>query len=65
MSTTTASLKKTWARCWPGSASKLGNPVSQAVNEGHYSRRWLMLQTDTILTRLRTDFLDILYLHRD
>ena len=46
-------------------ASKLGNPVSPAVNEGHYSRRWLMLQTDTILTRLRTDFLDILYLHRD
>ena len=65
MSTTTASLKKTWARCWPGSASKLGNPVSQAVNEGHYSRRWLLQQTDTILTRLRTDFLDILYLHRD
>ena len=46
-------------------ASKLGNPVSEAVNEGHYSRRWLMQQTDAILARLQTDYLDILYLHRD
>lgn len=46
-------------------ASKLGNPVSDAVNEGHYSRRWLMQQTDAILARLQTDWLDILYLHRD
>lgn len=46
-------------------ASKLGNPVSQAVNEGHYSRRWLMQQTDAMLARLQTDWLDILYLHRD
>ena len=46
-------------------ASKLGNPVSDAVNEGHYSRRWLMQQTETILKRLQTDYLDILYLHRD
>ena len=46
-------------------ASKLGNSVSEAVNEGHYSRRWLMQQTDAILARLQTDYLDILYLHRD
>ena len=46
-------------------ASKLGNPVSQAVNEGHYSRRWLIQETDAILARLQTDYLDILYLHRD
>ncbi|MGV8804783.1 MAG: aldo/keto reductase [Polaromonas sp.] len=46
-------------------ASKLGNPVSQAVNEGHYSRQWLLRQTDAILSRLQTDYLDILYLHRD
>lgn len=46
-------------------ASKLGNPVSTAVNEGHYSRRWLMQETDAMLTRLQTDYLDILYLHRD
>lgn len=46
-------------------ASKLGNPVSETVNEGHYSRRWLLQQTDAILARLQTDWLDILYLHRD
>ena len=46
-------------------ASKLGNAVSNAVNEGNYSRRWLMQQTDAILKRLQTDHLDILYLHRD
>jgi aryl-alcohol dehydrogenase-like predicted oxidoreductase len=46
-------------------ASKLGNPVSDAVNESHYSRRWLIRQTDAILARLQTDYLDILYLHRD
>lgn len=46
-------------------ASKLGNRVGKEVNQGHYSRRWLMQQTDTILSRLGTDYLDILYLHRD
>ncbi len=46
-------------------ASKLGNPVSEALNEGHYSRRWLMQETEAILARLQTDYLDILYLHRD
>jgi aryl-alcohol dehydrogenase-like predicted oxidoreductase len=46
-------------------ASKLGMPLSDQVNEGHYSRRWLMQETDAILARLETDYLDILYLHRD
>ncbi|MDB5744839.1 MAG: aldo/keto reductase [Polaromonas sp.] len=46
-------------------ASKLGNPVGNAVNQSHYSRRWLIQQTDAILARLQTDYLDILYLHRD
>jgi aryl-alcohol dehydrogenase-like predicted oxidoreductase len=46
-------------------ASKLGNPVSEVINESNYSRRWLMQQTDTILGRLQADYLDILYLHRD
>lgn len=46
-------------------ASKLGNPVSENINESHYSRRWLIQQTDAILARLQTDYLDILYLHRD
>ena len=46
-------------------ASKLGNAMSDAVNESRYSRRWLMRETDAILARLQTDYLDILYLHRD
>jgi aryl-alcohol dehydrogenase-like predicted oxidoreductase len=46
-------------------ASKLGNSVSKVINQSHYSRRWIMQQTDTILARLNTDYLDILYLHRD
>ena len=46
-------------------ASKLGNPMSPTVNESHYSRRWLLQETDAILARLQTDYLDILYLHRD
>ena len=46
-------------------ASKLGNPMSNAVNESNYSRRWLLRETDAILGRLQTDYLDILYLHRD
>jgi aryl-alcohol dehydrogenase-like predicted oxidoreductase len=47
-------------------ASKLGNPIHKGdVNQGHYSRRWMMGQTDAILGRLQTHYLDILYLHRD
>lgn len=54
-------------------ASKLGNPMDldasgaawPAVNQSHYSRRWLIQETDAILARLETDYLDILYLHRD
>ena len=46
-------------------ASKLGNPVGDAPNHSHYSRRWLVQQTDAILARLQTDYLDILNLHRD
>ena len=49
-------------------ASKLGNAVGDAakdINQCHYSRRWLVQQLDAILARLQTDYLDILYLHRD
>ncbi|MEO8023977.1 aldo/keto reductase [Polaromonas sp.] len=46
-------------------ASKLGNKAGEGINDSHYSRRWIMLQTDAILARLQTDYLDILYLHRD
>lgn len=54
-------------------ASKLGNDIGhdaapgtpRAMNQDHYSRRWILQETDAILARLDTDFLDILYLHRD
>ena len=46
-------------------ASKLGNPMGQSVNQSRYSRHWLIQETDAILARLQTDYLDILYLHRD
>lgn len=46
-------------------ASKLGNKADEGVNEAHYSRSWIMRQTDAMLARLKTDYLDILYLHRD
>jgi aryl-alcohol dehydrogenase-like predicted oxidoreductase len=35
------------------------------MNPSRYSRRWLVQETEAILKRLDTDFLDILYLHRD
>ncbi|HWS05824.1 MAG TPA: aldo/keto reductase [Burkholderiaceae bacterium] len=46
-------------------ATKLGNPMSSRVNEGHYSRGWMLREVQASLTRLQTDFVDILYLHRD
>lgn len=46
-------------------ATKLGNKMSDRVNEGHFSRVWMMREVEASLTRLQTDFVDILYLHRD
>ncbi|MDO9357569.1 MAG: aldo/keto reductase [Polaromonas sp.] len=46
-------------------ASKLGNKAGDGINQSHYSRTWMLAQTDAILARLGTDYLDILYLHRD
>lgn len=46
-------------------ASKLGNKMSERVNEGHYSRSWMLRELQASLRRLQTDYLDILYLHRD
>lgn len=46
-------------------ASKLGNKMSERVNEGHYSRSWMQRELGASLKRLQTDYLDILYLHRD
>lgn len=46
-------------------ATKLGNPMSEAVNDRHFSRSWMLRAVDNSLQRLRTDYVDILYLHRD
>ena len=46
-------------------ATKLGNKMSNRVNEGHYSRSWMLREVEASLGRLQTDFVDILYLHRD
>jgi aryl-alcohol dehydrogenase-like predicted oxidoreductase len=46
-------------------ASKLGNAMSRAPNQSHYSRSWMIRETEASLKRLDTDYLDILYLHRD
>ena len=46
-------------------ATKLGNAMSPRVNEGHYSRSWMLREIDASLQRLQTDHVDILYLHRD
>ena len=46
-------------------ATKLGNVMSDRVNEGHFSRTWMMREIAASLKRLQTDYVDILYLHRD
>jgi aryl-alcohol dehydrogenase-like predicted oxidoreductase len=46
-------------------ATKIGNRMSEQVNEQHYSRSWMHKELDHSLTRLQTDYIDIYYLHRD
>jgi len=46
-------------------ATKLGNSMSERVNEGHYSRSWMLREVEASLQRLQTDYVDILYLHKD
>jgi aryl-alcohol dehydrogenase-like predicted oxidoreductase len=46
-------------------ATKLGNKMSERPNEGHFSRSWMLRSIDASLARLKTDHVDILYLHRD
>ena len=46
-------------------ATKLGNPMSNQPNQGHYSRNWIVRSVENSLARLATDYIDILYLHRD
>ena len=46
-------------------ATKLGNKMSDRVNEAHFSRSWMLREMDASLARLQTDYVDILYMHRD
>ena len=46
-------------------ASKIGNKMSERLNESQYSRTWMMRECEASLQRLQTDFIDIYYLHRD
>ncbi len=46
-------------------ATKLGNRMSAAPNDFHYSRAWMLREVEASLTRLATSHIDILYLHRD
>ena len=46
-------------------ATKLGNKMSERVNEQHYARSWMVREVEASLRRLQTDFIDIYYLHRD
>ena len=46
-------------------ATKLGNRMSDRPNEGQYSRKWMLREVEASLKRLKTDHIDILYLHRD
>lgn len=46
-------------------ATKLGNKMSERVNEAHYSAPWMLHEVEQSLQRLRTDYIDIYYLHRD
>ncbi|MBY4947643.1 aldo/keto reductase [Cupriavidus respiraculi] len=46
-------------------ATKLGNKMGGGPNRSHYSRTWIMRAVEDNLRRLGTDFVDVLYLHRD
>jgi aryl-alcohol dehydrogenase-like predicted oxidoreductase len=50
-------------------ATKLGNPMGADAeasrNRQRYSRRWMLAECAASLARLRTDHVDVLYLHRD
>ena len=46
-------------------ATKLGNPMGSGPNQQNYSRSWILREVEDSLRRLDTDFIDILYLHRD
>lgn len=46
-------------------ASKVGNRMGDGPNEAGFSRKWIVQGVEGSLRRLGTDYLDIVYLHRD
>ena len=46
-------------------ATKLANPNGEGPNRRGLSRKWIMEELHTSLRRLDTDFIDILYLHKE
>ena len=46
-------------------ATKLGNKMSDKVNESKFSRTWMLREIDACLLRLQTDYVDIMYMHLD
>lgn len=46
-------------------ASKVGNRLGSAPNQMGFSRKWIIEGVEASLRRLKTDYLDIVYLHRD
>lgn len=46
-------------------ATKLANPNGPGPNSRGLSRKWIMQEVETSLKRLGTDFIDILYLHKE
>jgi aryl-alcohol dehydrogenase-like predicted oxidoreductase len=46
-------------------ATKVGNRMSDAVNETGWSRAWMLRECEASLRRLGTGHVDVYYLHRD
>ena len=46
-------------------ATKMANPMGSGPNRGGLSRRWMFKAADASLKRLGTDWIDIMYLHKE
>jgi aryl-alcohol dehydrogenase-like predicted oxidoreductase len=46
-------------------ATKIANKVGKGPNEGGLSRKWVIQGAEACLKRLGTDYVDILYLHKE